>query len=227
MAKSCERPGCSEPGVVACTFERATLTVVLTHFIGELNDGSYNVMCTRHADVLTVPKGWTIDDRREDPPRLFAAPGKKPSKVEKSKDATSSIARRRKSRTVPSPKLFDQIALVTKLETSTEISEQESMREEHLVADRVEDVVEDIVEVIVEPVVETTEITSVVEEVADVDATKAWKPQFDRTDDLGGVLRPKGKLLSRAFGLDDTVSQPRPEPTDRLEREPFNEHDIP
>ena len=222
MTKSCERPGCSEPGVVACTFERSTLTVVLTHFIGELNDGSYNVMCTRHADILTVPKGWTIDDRREDPPRLFAAPGKKPNKSEKSKDATSSIARRRKSRTAPSPKLFDQIALVTQLETSPGTAEHVSVHEEPLVDDRVEEVEETL-----EPVATTDEIAPVVEESVDADATKAWKPQFDRTDDLGGVLRPKGKLLSRAFGLDDTVSQPRPEPTDRLEREPFNEHDIP
>lgn len=222
MTKSCERPGCSEPGVVACTFERSTLTVVLTHFVGELNDGSYNVMCTRHADILTVPKGWTIDDRREDPPRLFAAPGKKPNKSEKSKDATSSIARRRKSRTAPSPKLFDQIALVTQLETSPGTAEHVSVHEEPLVDDRVEEVEETL-----EPVATTDEIAPVVEESVDADATKAWKPQFDRTDDLGGVLRPKGKLLSRAFGLDDTVSQPRPEPTDRLEREPFNEHDIP
>ena len=223
MAKSCERPGCSEPGVVACTFERATLTVVLTHFIGELNDGSYNVMCTRHADLLTVPKGWTIDDRREDPPRLFAAPGKKSTKADKPKDATSSIARRRKSRTTPSPKLFDQIALVTKLETSPGVSEQVSMREEP----HVEAVSEDVVEDTLEPVTTTEDVAPVVEETVDADATKAWKPQFDRTDDLGGVLRPKGKLLSRAFGLDDTVSQPRPEPTDSLKREPFNEHDIP
>lgn len=222
MTKSCERPGCSEPGVVACTFERSTLTVVLTHFVGELNDGSYNVMCTRHADILTVPKGWTIDDRREDPPRLFAAPGKKPNKSEKSKDATSSIARRRKSRTAPSPKLFDQIALVTQLETAPGTAEHVSVHEEPLVDDRVEEVEETL-----EPVATTDEIAPVVEESVDADATKAWKPQFDRTDDLGGVLRPKGKLLSRAFGLDDTVSQPRPEPTDRLEREPFNEHDIP
>lgn len=209
--------------MVACTFDRESLTVVLTHFIGELNDGSYNVMCTRHADILTVPKGWTIDDRREDPPRLFAAPGKKPNTSEKSKDATSSIARRRKSRNAPSPKLFDHIALVTKLETSPGTPEHVSVHEEPLV----EAVSEDVVEDTLEPVTLTEDVAPVVEETVDADATKAWKPQFDRTDDLGGVLRPKGKLLSRAFGLDDTVSQPRPEPTDSLKREPFNEHDIP
>ena len=209
MTKSCERPACSGPGVVACTFERSTLTVVLTHFVGEIEDGSYNVMCTKHADILTVPKGWTIDDRREDPPRLFAAPERKPVK----KDQTSSISRRRKARTGQSPKLFDQIALVTKLETSTPPLEETPSVE-----------VEKPTPVVIEEPVAAVEES---EPVVDQDATKAWKPQFDRTDDLGGVLRPKGKLLSRAFGLDDTVSQPRPEPTDRLEREPFNEHDIP
>jgi hypothetical protein len=68
---------------------------------------------------------------------------------------------------------------------------------------------------------------------ADLEETKAmqWTPQFDRTDDLGGVLRPKGKLLSRAFGLDETIEYPRPvmdeEPAVELERETFNEFDIP
>ncbi len=28
-------------------------------------------MCKEHADRVTVPKGWTLDDRREDNPRLF------------------------------------------------------------------------------------------------------------------------------------------------------------
>ena len=72
---------------------------------------------------------------------------------------------------------------------------------------------------------------------ADLQETKAlpWTPQFDRTDDLGGVLRPKGKLLSRAFGLDETIEYPRPVvddvvdnvPAVELERETFNEFDIP
>jgi len=208
VTKSCERPGCSEPGVVASSFERSTLTVVLSHYVGEIEEGSFNVMCTKHANILTVPRGWTIDDRREDPPRLFAAPERKPVK----KDQTSSISRRRKSRSGQSPKLFDQIALVTKLESPPPPVEEP-----------VVEVEEPAPVVVDEPVAEVEES----EPVVDQDATKAWKPQFDRTDDLGGVLRPKGKLLSRAFGLDDTVSQPRPEPTDRLEREPFNEHDIP
>ena len=30
-----------------------------------------NVLCRRHADAMVVPIGWTLDDRREDQPRLF------------------------------------------------------------------------------------------------------------------------------------------------------------
>jgi hypothetical protein len=67
----------------------------------------------------------------------------------------------------------------------------------------------------------------------ELEETKAipWSPQFDQTDDLGGVLRPKGRLLSRAFNFDDTQSSPRPQAdntfTDGIQREPFDENDIP
>jgi hypothetical protein len=30
-----------------------------------------NVLCRRHADAMVVPRGWTLDDRREAAPRLF------------------------------------------------------------------------------------------------------------------------------------------------------------
>ncbi len=36
-------------------------------------------------------------------------------------------------------------------------------------------------------------------------AEPAWSPQFDRSDDLDGLLAPRGRLLRRAFGTD-----PRP-----------------
>ncbi len=30
-----------------------------------------SVLCLRHADAMSVPRGWTLDDRREEIPRLF------------------------------------------------------------------------------------------------------------------------------------------------------------
>lgn len=30
-----------------------------------------NLLCVRHADAMVVPRGWTLDDRRDDELRLF------------------------------------------------------------------------------------------------------------------------------------------------------------
>jgi hypothetical protein len=34
------------------------------------------------------------------------------------------------------------------------------------------------------------------------DDPPVWAPRFDRSDDLDGLLAPRGKLLRRAFGTD-------------------------
>jgi len=34
-------------------------------------DPDSNVLCRRHADAMVVPRGWTLEDRREDQQRLF------------------------------------------------------------------------------------------------------------------------------------------------------------
>jgi len=162
-------------------------------------------LCVTHGDRMSVPKGWSIDDRREDPPRLFKTPksGVAPAKANAKKSLTES---KQKKKTVVRPMLFQ-----------TENQNAEDVQEVQAPVAR--------------PVVRD----------ADLEETKAmpWTPQFDRTDDLGGVLRPKGKLLSRAFGLDETIEYPRPvvldvaddvvdeEPAVELERETFNEFDIP
>ena len=170
-----------------------------------------NCLCMKHADMLSVPRGWSIDDRRESVPRLFRPPA--PVKVQR--DATPASGQRRKSRgDAVRPKLFDR------------------------------DVVHEPATAAPPPVpapaptppVPTPPVPVQVDEweVRDdgLEETQAmqWKPSFDHTDDLGGVLRPKGKMMSRAFGMDDTFSTPRPTPEvndDELEREPFNENDIP
>lgn len=37
------------------------------------------VLCRRHADAMRVPRGWTLDDRREPVPRLFRPPAAEPA----------------------------------------------------------------------------------------------------------------------------------------------------
>lgn len=70
MVRLCERPGCSEPGAAAY----GMFPEDLLFWIAPLNDApvdDHNVLCKRHADAMVVPRGWTLDDRREAIPRLF------------------------------------------------------------------------------------------------------------------------------------------------------------
>ena len=167
-----------------------------------------NCLCMKHADMLSVPRGWSIDDRRESVPRLFRPPA--PVKVQR--DATPASGQRRKSRgDAVRPKLFDREVAQ---EPATALPAPATAP----------------------PAPATALAPAQVDEweVRDdgLEETQAmqWKPSFDHTDDLGGILRPKGKLMSRAFGMDDTFSTPRPKTEvndDELEREPFNENDIP
>lgn len=156
-----------------------------------------NGLCRRHADALVVPRGWRIEDKRENVPRLF--PVTPP--VEKPKDTATKKAETKKNRIKPPrPSIFDELKSEKKVE---------------------------------EVAAQSAEVVREVATEAELEETKAipWSPQFDQTDDLGGVLRPKGRLLSRAFNFDDTNSSPRPQSdntfTDGIQREPFDENDIP
>ena len=48
-----------------------------------------NVLCARHADAMVVPRGWTLDDRREHALRLF-----KPRPVEPAPTTRRRVSRR-------------------------------------------------------------------------------------------------------------------------------------
>jgi hypothetical protein len=200
VAQQCERPGCAQPATVEYIIDPHSLLLTLQNY-EVVGDERRSALCATHGDRMSVPKGWSIDDRREDPPRLFRTPksGVAPAKASAKKSATES---KQKKKPVVRPMLFQ-----------TDKQDVEKVEEVRAPAAR--------------PVVRD----------ADLEETKAmpWTPQFDRTDDLGGVLRPKGKLLSRAFGLDETIEYPRPVvddvvdevPAVELEREAFNEFDIP
>ncbi len=199
MAQQCERPGCAQPAAVEYIIDPQRLLLTLQNY-EVVKDERRSALCATHGDRMSVPKGWSIDDRREDPPRLFktAKSGVAPEKASAKKSATES---KQKKKPVVRPMLFQA---------------------EKQVVEEVQEV-QKVQAPVTRPVVRD----------ADLEETKAmpWTPQFDRTDDLGGVLRPKGKLLSRAFGLDETIEYPRPvvdeEPAVELERETFNEFDIP
>ena len=196
MAHQCERPGCAQPAAVEYIIDPQRLLLTLQNY-DVVQDERRSALCVTHGDRMSVPKGWSIDDRREDPPRLFKTiqiPVKNTTKK-------SMTELKQKKKTIVRPMLFQT--------------------ENHAVEE-----VQDVQEVqvpVAKPVVRDADLEET--------RTMPWAPQFDRTDDLGGVLRPKGKLLSRAFGLDETIEYPRPigdeEPPVELERETFNEFDIP
>ena len=203
MAQQCERPGCAQPASVEYIIDPRILLLTLQNYVG-VDGERRSALCTTHGDRMSVPKGWSIDDRREDPPRLFRTP-KSVAAPEKSTTKKSATELKQKKKPAARPMLFQ-----------TDKKDVEQVQE-----------AQEAKTTISKPVVRDAEL----------EETKAmpWTPQFDRTDDLGGVLRPKGKLFSRAFGLDETIEYPRPVvddvvndvPAVELEREAFNEFDIP
>lgn len=58
----CARPGCGAPATAVLTFQYATSTVWLLD-PGEPDPAAID-LCTRHADRLSPPRGWTAHDRR-------------------------------------------------------------------------------------------------------------------------------------------------------------------
>ncbi len=75
MGRLCERPGCSDVAAMAYGFDVDRLLVWLAPRDPDGGDpmraGS---LCKRHADAMVVPRGWTLDDRRDLTPRLFRTP---------------------------------------------------------------------------------------------------------------------------------------------------------
>ena len=199
VPQHCERPLCREIATVEYSMNAQALLVTLENFAPVGNERR-NCLCMKHADRLSVPRGWSIDDRRESVPRLF----RPPAPVKLQRDATPSSGQRRKSRgDTVRPKLFDR-EVVQETATATATAPAPA------------------------PAPAQVDEWEVRDDGLEETQAMQWKPSFDHTDDLGGILRPKGKMMSRAFGMDDTFSSPRPEVTDdELEREPFNENDIP
>ena len=73
MSRLCERPDCSAPASVAYGFNTQVLAVWLNTYDPNVSFGT-GILCRRHANALVVPRGWHIDDKRENIPRLFLAP---------------------------------------------------------------------------------------------------------------------------------------------------------
>ncbi len=137
------------------------------------------VLCRRHADAMVVPRGWTLDDRRESVPRLFHTP-------EPARDLAPQ-AKPKRARKRHSDDDTGQLELVAPPESdATPEPEPDPEPETEPPAPA-------------EPPARA-EPAEVVND-SDVDGTpfSPWRPRFDQSDDLDGLLTARSPLLSRAF----------------------------
>lgn len=142
-------------------------------------------VCLEHGERLSPPRGWQMDDRRENSPRLF----KPQPNLQVVKDKPSR-SRREKVGAMPRPSLFAE-------PTSEVVSEP-------VVAPEVAPVVVEPV-VVPEPVPVARPVA--VDESYDIprepdptgDVTGSWEPFFDPDDDLDGQLNATGSMLRDAF----------------------------
>lgn len=98
------------PTAVSYVIDNAGLVVRLDSALSD-DPALAGSLCQKHADGLRVPRGWTIDDRRESVPRLFLAPDTTDSSGSSKK--TSARSSKHASVTAPTPGdtgLFDDDA---------------------------------------------------------------------------------------------------------------------
>ena len=206
MSRHCERPGCSKVGEII--YEVDLRWLVVTIDFPDLNDASpVNLLCRRHADSLTVPKGWTIINNREEVQRLFSAPVTQ----EALKNNSRKVVRRQKVSEFNEDEkdpavisnLFDLVIddhlFVTADHATVDASPS-------LSADITADISADITADITAEM--TADMTAELAQLMDTQETQAlpWTPRFDRSGDLDGKLRARGRLLGRAFGHMDRSS---------------------
>jgi hypothetical protein len=63
MSRVCARPDCGETATATFTYDYRGRTTWLGPLDGEAHPMSYD-LCGMHADALTVPRGWRLEDRR-------------------------------------------------------------------------------------------------------------------------------------------------------------------
>ncbi|MGB3734587.1 MAG: DUF3499 family protein [Ilumatobacter sp.] len=194
MNRLCERPGCSEVAALAYGMR----TEDLVFWIDVLSGASHaesSVLCQRHGDSMTVPRGWTLDDLRDPDLHLFRPPPRP--------DGPATRRNRARRRTDDDT---GQLALGGLVDIIDEIDEAETAEAQTAEAETAEQP-STIEPASVEPA--SAEDVSVQDEPMPADPSAAdpavrskaldWKPAFDDGDDLDGLLAARSPLLSRAF----------------------------
>ncbi|MEA2345838.1 MAG: hypothetical protein QOF63_4007 [Thermoanaerobaculia bacterium] len=63
MSRSCARPGCNQPAVATLTYDYGNSTAWIERLSPEPHPMTHD-LCERHAERLSVPQGWHLEDRR-------------------------------------------------------------------------------------------------------------------------------------------------------------------
>jgi len=222
VRRLCEKPGCGQPVAViyglAPSGTEAGLWV--DHWSPERIEevpppGARGVVCQKHSESLSAPRGWSFEDRREAIPRLFKTrdrgnltavpdptnetPRPKDSTGSLKRDVTGSIkrdgtgsTRRPRPADIPRPSLFAEldepvVEPVVVIEPVAEV----------MVREEAPPVIEEIVEEEVVEILPTQDDSTELLIRQDVDTR--WAPHFDPDDDLGGMLDATGSMLRDAF----------------------------
>jgi hypothetical protein len=223
VIRSCEKLGCNEPAEVAYGIDRIACVVWLENF--DADDARHlNAMCADHAARLTLPRGWTFDDRREASPRLFNSPRAKstarvtqlprsaanPAPAAKSVSAAKSAGA---ATTKPTQRSGNKTGSVPR-RTSRETVAPPKRYEGPGLFDptvpmtspisRVSDAVAapvatDVAPTDAAPRPATAPNGTTTSDDGNTPAIPTYEPRFDRTSDVGGVLNATGRLLRRAF----------------------------
>lgn len=104
MRRLCERPGCAAPAEVSYGIDHVSLVVWVDNTAVSERELAGR-LCRRHANALVVPRGWTIDDRRDAVPKLFRV---EDEKVSDAKPKTKRVPKKEPSE---SPSLFESPAV--------------------------------------------------------------------------------------------------------------------
>jgi len=220
MSRSCEKLGCNEPGEVAFGIDRISCVVWLENY--DPDDARHlNVLCATHAARLTLPRGWSFDDRRERVPRLFVTPKTAASKPVAAKpaarpggrksgtptDATTSTRRARgksgnATSSIPRRTARDTSKPVKRMDGPGLFDPTLPMNSPQL-----QPLPGDATATSGTPRTSDATATSGTPRTASADTQAtllpveqpAYQPKFDRTSDVGGALNATGRLLRRAF----------------------------
>jgi hypothetical protein len=108
VRKLCERPGCGAPAEVSYGIDNSSLTVWVDNR-AILEREHAGRLCRRHADALVVPRGWTLDDRRQAVPQLFRVVEGEPEKKRTPRSDTAAKKSVKREIRESGPSLFETI----------------------------------------------------------------------------------------------------------------------